>query len=111
MSVHRGRATTAEAPSRRPSLERATKTERLDLRVTREQKVLFQEAAAATARTVTDFVVHAAAIAACDLLADRTQFVLSREQWAAFAAAIDREPRYLPRLATFLAEPSVLDKE
>lgn len=101
----------AEALSRRPSLERATKTERLDLRVSHEQKHLFEEAAAVTARTVTDFVVQSAAIAARDVMADRTQFVLTHEQWAAFTAAIDREPRYLPRLATFLAEPSVLDKE
>lgn len=101
----------AEALSRRPSLGRAPKNERLDLRVSREQKMLFEEAAAATAKTVTDFVVQSAAIAARDVMADRTQFVLTHEQWAAFAAAIDRKPRYLPRLAAFLAEPSVLDKE
>jgi uncharacterized protein (DUF1778 family) len=102
---------TAEALRRRPLLERATKTERLDLRVSREQKILFEEAATVSAKTVTDFVVQSAAIAARDVMADRTQFVLTREEWAAFAAAIDREPRYLPRLAAFLAEPSVLDKE
>ncbi len=102
---------TSEALRRRPSLERATKTERLDLRVSHEHKHLFEEAASVTAKTVTEFVVQSAAIAARDVMADRTQFVLSHEQWTAFADAIEREPRYLPRLATFLAEPSVLDKE
>ncbi len=101
---------TAEAPSRRLP-DRAAKTERLDLRVSPTQKHLFEDAAAATARTVTDFVLQAAAIAARDILADRTRFVLSSEQWAAFTAALDREPRYLPRLAAFLAEPSVLETE
>lgn len=86
------------------------KTERLDLRVSREQKQLLEEAATYQDRTVTDFVVQAAAVAAHDVMADRTRFVLSSGQWAAFSEAIDREPRYLPRLAAFLAEPSVLDK-
>jgi uncharacterized protein (DUF1778 family) len=102
---------TTEARSRRPLPERAAKTERLDLRLSPDQKHLFEEAAAASARTVTDFVVQAAAISAQDVLADRTRFTLSAEQWAAFAEALDREPRYLPRLAAFLAEPSVLERE
>lgn len=90
---------------------RATKTERLDLRVSREQKRLLEEAATYMDRTVTDFVVQAASIAARDVMADRTRFVLAPEQWAAFSKMIDREPRYLPRLAALLAGPTVLDKQ
>jgi uncharacterized protein (DUF1778 family) len=86
------------------------KTQRLDLRVSHEQKRLLEEAATYLDRTVTDFVVQAAATAARDVMADRTQFVLSSERWAAFSEAIDREPRYLPRLASLLVEPSVLEK-
>jgi len=52
-----------------------------------------------------------AQVAAHDVLADRTRFALAPEQWAAFSAAIDRKPRALPRLATFLSTPSVLDQE
>jgi uncharacterized protein (DUF1778 family) len=102
---------TAEAVSPRVSLERATKSERLDLRVSPDQKHLFEDAAAVTDRTLTDFVVQSASVAAHDVLADRTRFVLSPVAWKAFSAALDREPRYLPRLATFLAEPSVVDSE
>lgn len=87
------------------------KTERLDLRVSREQKQLLEEAATYLERSVTEFVVQAASVAARDVMADRTQFVLSPDQWAAFSEAIDREPRYLPRLAALLAEPSVHDKK
>ncbi len=87
------------------------KTERLDLRVSPEQKRLLEEAATYMDRTVTDFVVQAASVAARDVMADRTRFVLPSDQWAAFSEAIDREPRYLPRLAAFLAEPTVLDKK
>ena len=94
-----------------PTVSRATETERLDLRVSREQKRLLEEAATYMDRTVTDFVVQAASVAARDVMADRTRFVLSPEQWAAFSEMIDREPRYLPRLAALLAEPTVLDKQ
>jgi len=38
------------------------------------------------------------------------EFASSLEPWAAFRAAIDRDPRYLPRLAAVLDEPSVLDE-
>ena len=101
----------SEAPGGRPSLARATKSERLDLRVSREQKKLLEEAATYSERTVTDFVVQSASVAARDVMANRTRFALSPEDWAAFSEAIDREPRYLPRLAEFLAEPTVLDKK
>lgn len=101
---------TAEA-SDRPTGDRPLKSERLDLRVSHDQKVLFEGAAAATARSVTQFVVQSAVIAARDVLADRTRFELPQERWAAFAEAIDREPRYLPRLAALLTQPSVLDRE
>ena len=90
---------------------RAAKRARLDLRVSPEQKHLFEEAAAATEQTMTEFVVQAAEVAARDVLADRTRFALAPEQWAAFSAAIDREPRVLPRLAAFLTTPSVLEQE
>lgn len=100
-----------EAPGRRPSADRAAKGARLDLRVSSEQKRLLEEAAAATDRTVTDFVLASAALAARDVMADRTRFALPPDRWAAFTAAMDREPRYLPRLAAFLSEPSVLDAE
>jgi uncharacterized protein (DUF1778 family) len=90
---------------------RAAKRARLDLRVSPEQKHLFEQAAATTQQTMTEFVVQSAQVAAHDVLADRTRFVLTPERWAAFSAAIDRKPRALPRLATFLSTPSVLDQE
>lgn len=90
---------------------RAAKRARLDLRVSPEQKHLFEEAAAVTDQTMTEFVVQSAETAAREVMADRTRFVLPPEQWAAFSAAIDREPRVLPRLAAFLTTSSVLEEE
>jgi uncharacterized protein (DUF1778 family) len=92
--------------SRRASAPRLAVTKaRLFLRLTPEQRRLFEEAASAKGQTVTRFVVRSAEVAARDVLADRTRFVLAPEGWEAFSNAIDREPRVLPRLAAFLATP------
>lgn len=97
--------------SERAAPYRGAKSARLDLRVSEAQKTLLEEAAAYEGRTVTDFVLQAASVAAQNALADRTHFVLSAEAWAAFTEALDRQPRYLPWLAKLLSEPSVLDHE
>jgi uncharacterized protein (DUF1778 family) len=89
---------------------RTRRSERLDVRVSADERDLFEEAATLSGRTVADFVRETATTSARMLLADRTRFTVEPERWAAFADAIDREPRYLPRLGAFLAEPSVLDK-
>ena len=90
---------------------RAAKRARLDLRVTAEQKHLFEEAASAADQTMTEFVLQSAEVAARGVLADRTRFLLAPEQWDEFSAATDRKPHVLPRLAAFLTTPSVLDQE
>jgi uncharacterized protein (DUF1778 family) len=90
---------------------RVTKKARLDLRLGSEQKRLLEEAAEVTEQTTSEFVVRAAETAARQVLADRTRFALAPERWAAFSAAVDREPRALPRLAGFLTTPTILDRE
>jgi uncharacterized protein (DUF1778 family) len=90
---------------------RTAKRARLDLRLSAEQKRLFEEAASATDQTMTEFVVQSAEVAAQEVLADRTRFVLVPAEWEAFSTAIDSEPRVLPRLAAFLTTPSVLERE
>ena len=98
-------------PHRASVPTRAAKKARLDLRLGAEQKLLFEEAASATDRTMTEFVVQSAEVAAQEVLADRTRFVLAPAEWEAFSTAIDREPRVLPRLAALLTTPSVLERE
>jgi uncharacterized protein (DUF1778 family) len=88
---------------------RASKSERIDLRVTPAQKRLLESAAAAEEITLTEFVLQSASVAARRALADRTQFVLPADRWEAFVALLDREPRYDATLAALLLRPSVLD--
>lgn len=99
---------TAEFPPGSRTVPSA-KSARLNLRVREEQKALLEEAAALSGRSLTDFVLASAQSAADDLLADRTRFVLAADQWDAFAAALERPARELPRIAALLSKPSVIE--
>ncbi len=96
--------------ARSTSRPKNTKSERLAVRISPEQRSLLFEASRSQETTITEFVLSAATRAAEDVLADRRRFVLAEPEWAAFLAALDRPPRELPRLRRLLAAPSVLDE-
>jgi len=88
---------------------RATRTEKLDLRLTRDSKLTLRAAAAASRRSVSEFVLESALVRADEALADRRTFGLSAANWKAFIAALDAPPRTLPRLKRLLKEPGFFD--
>ena len=90
---------------------RTTRSEKLDLRLTRNAKRTLQAAAAATRRSVSEFVLESALARADAALADRRTFGLSAAQWKAFIAALDAPPRPLPRMERLLNEPGFFDAE
>lgn len=81
-------------------------TTRWQMRVQRQDAELVAEAAAALGVTRTDFVVSAATERARDVMAERTHWDVTAEQWEAFQDALDAPPRDLPRLRELLAEPA-----
>jgi uncharacterized protein (DUF1778 family) len=83
--------------------------ERWDLRVSREANDLVREAAAATERSLTEFVLEAATVEAERVLADRTRFVLDAGQWERFGELLERPPRENPGLAKLFARPDVFE--
>jgi uncharacterized protein (DUF1778 family) len=85
------------------------KGDRLGLRLSAEQRALISEAASAAETTVTEFVLRSVTDAAHQVLADRRTFALPAEQWDAFMAVLDREPRPFPSLVELLGEPSVFE--
>ncbi len=87
------------------------KEDRLELRLEPAHRRLLDEAAAASAMSVSAFVLTHATEAARAVLADRTTFVLPADRWDAFTEMLDRPPRAMPALAAFLARPTVLDEE
>ena len=88
---------------------RTTRSEKLDLRLTKNAKRALQAAAAASHRSVSEFVLESALARADEALADRRSFALSAAQWKAFTEALDAPPRPLPRLDRLLKEPGFFD--
>src|SRR5438067_11837808 len=88
---------------------RTTRSEKLDLRLTRDAKRALQAAAAAAHRSVSEFVLESALARADEALADRRTFGLDATQWKAFMAALDAPPRPLPGLERLLKEPGFFD--
>jgi len=87
------------------------KADRLELRLEPAHRRLLDEAAAASAMSVSAFVLSHATQAAREVLADRTSFVLPADRWDAFIDLLERDARPMPALAAFLARQTVLDAE
>jgi uncharacterized protein (DUF1778 family) len=88
---------------------RSTRSEKLDLRLTREAKRALQAAAAVGHRSVSEFVLESALSRADEALADRRTFSLNATQWKAFLDALDAPTRPLPRMESLLKEPGFFD--
>jgi len=89
---------------------RTIRSEKLDLRLTREAKRALQAAAAVARCSVSEFVLESALARADEVLADRRTFGLDdAAQWKAFMAALDAPPRPMPRLERLLKEPGYFD--
>lgn len=86
-----------------------TKSERIDVRTSQPVKQLFQEAARACNKSVSEFLLDAGMTAAAQTLADRRHFELDEIQWQAFQDALDRPVQSKPRLKKLLSEVGVLD--
>lgn len=85
------------------------RVERLELRASPSQTSTIRQAAAATAKTVTAFVLDAATIEAQRALADRRLFCLDSDRWERFVTALDRPVKEKVRLRKLMRRPSVLD--
>lgn len=88
---------------------RTNRTQKLDLRLTPNAKRALQNAAEASHKTLSDFVLESALARADTVLADRQTFRLDAQRWSTFMAALDAQPKPRPRLARLLSEASILD--
>jgi uncharacterized protein (DUF1778 family) len=89
----------------------ALRTKRINLRASAEQDRMIRDAASATGRTVSDFILDSACRAALDARLDQTIFRLNPAQWKKFVAALDRPAKVKPRLRALMSRPSIFDKE
>jgi uncharacterized protein (DUF1778 family) len=89
----------------------ATRSEKLDLRLTPEAKRVLTAAAQATRRSVSDFVLESALARAEETLPDRQRFGLDAERWDALMTALGTPQRPMPRLHKLLTKPSMFERD
>jgi uncharacterized protein (DUF1778 family) len=88
-----------------------TRSEKLDLRLTREAKLTLSAAALASQCSVSEFVLQSALARAAETLPDRQGFGLDAYKWQAFMTALDAPPRPMPRLAKMFAANSPFESD
>ncbi|MBW4598425.1 MAG: DUF1778 domain-containing protein [Calothrix sp. FI2-JRJ7] len=85
------------------------KSERIDIRTSPAVKKLLQQAASASHKNVSEFLLEHGLIAASEALTNRVLFALDDEKWQAFQEALDRPTQDKPNLKRLLTEPSVFE--
>lgn len=88
-----------------------TKSERLEIRTTVEDRALIDRAIAATGTDLTEFVTSSLTVAAQRILADRNTFVFDEDQQAAWEQINERPARDLPSLRALMARPTPFTDE
>jgi uncharacterized protein (DUF1778 family) len=86
----------------------STKTRRIEIRMTDEERDLEQAAAAARGQTLSEFVRQAARREAEHVLAERTSVVLNPEEAGRFLAALDDSSSFEAGLGALTERPSAL---
>ena len=95
--------------TRKEAQDMSIRSEKLDLRLTPAAKQMLYSAAAATQRSVSEFVLESALARAEETLSDRRHFGLSAEKWEAFLKALDAPTRSHTRIERLLREPSAFE--
>jgi len=89
------------------SMSATLKKERLELRLTEEQKRTIEQAATISGRSVTDFSVPLLVDEATEVIRQDRELHMSAEAWEAFNEVLDRPARSVSGLADLLRRPSV----
>lgn len=86
--------------------QKRTRSERLEVRTTVEDRALIDRAVVATGTDLTAFVTSNLTVAAHRVLADRSTFELDDDQQKAWNEINERPARDLPGLRALMARPS-----
>ncbi|UFS59443.1 type II toxin-antitoxin system TacA family antitoxin [Subtercola endophyticus] len=85
----------------------ATKSDRLELLLTPEQKAAIEQAAALSGRSVTDFSVPVLVREASEVIRVDREPNLAKRSWDAFNKILDQPAKPVSGLADLLSRPSV----
>lgn len=81
------------------------KSKRLNLRVASADDALLRRAAEATGESLSEFLVESSRVRAERVLADRTHFTLSEENWNALMEMLDRPAQAPPAMVELFRRP------
>jgi uncharacterized protein (DUF1778 family) len=81
------------------------KTQRVNLRIERDDETLFKQAASVNRESLTQFLVESGRERAERLLADRTSFRIDPQAWQEIVAAMDQPAKARPELARLFSRP------
>lgn len=87
------------------------RSERLEVRTTKDERALIDRAVAEQGTDLTEFVISNLTVAARRVLADRTEFVLDSEASEAWDAVNRRRACDLPGLRRLMERPSPFASE
>jgi uncharacterized protein (DUF1778 family) len=85
----------------------ARKDNRLNLRVTKQQRALIRRAAAQAGVSDTDFILESATERAAEVLTDQRLFVVNDAQWRRFVAALEAPAKPVPALVELFKNPKL----
>jgi len=85
----------------------AIKKERLDVRLTEEQKSTIEQAASLSGQSLTDFTVNRVVEQARQVIKAEKELRMSEAAWDEFSKALDAPARPIAELASLLSRPSV----
>lgn len=88
-----------------------TRSERLEVRTTKDERALIDRAVAEQGTDLTEFVISNLTVAARCVLADRTEFALDAKSAEAWDAINRRRARDLPGLRRLMERPSPFSAE
>lgn len=83
------------------------KTERIELRLTEEQKRIIEQGATVSGRSVTDFSVPLLVAQASEVIRQDRELHMSAEAWTAFNEILAKPATSVSGLADLLRRPSV----
>jgi len=83
----------------------ASKTQRLNLRVSPTDGELFRQAAELSGQSLSEYLVESGRERAERALADRSRFVLDQNEWQEFTDGLERPADVRPELADLLSRP------
>jgi uncharacterized protein (DUF1778 family) len=82
------------------------KNERLNIRASRAEKAVIEQAAGLSHMGVSQFMLQAALRSAEHVLAEQSRFVVPAGEWRDFVAQLERPARVIPALSDAASKPS-----